>query len=249
MGEKGRTEQGFERDVLKHGIVEGKSENSMNSGRRITGTDIRDSKDYLSVLETKEYVSATRILLYHDLDRPDLQSAKGQLMPEVVEPQRKQLHTMKHCLRYMTGERQCTCEYDIPERFYELVILIGTDWNSDCERRMCMDWVNFCHSGNLIESSMSTQQVVSFSTAENEFYGSVRGVTSGTQFHETFMQFGFLVRCWVLSDYSVAWDIAARTGSGQLKRLQNQIWMYDGKKQFLVERIGTYYDMVDLSMK
>ena len=92
---------------------------------------------------------------------------------------------------------------------------------------------------------MSTQQVVSFSTAEGEFYGIVRGVTSGTQFHETFMQFGFLIRFWILYDYSVARNIAARIGSDQLKHLEDQIWMFDGKKQFLVESIDTFCNMVD----
>ena len=229
MGETARTEQGFEQHALKHGLMEGESENTMSSGRRISVTNIRDSKDYLSVLEMKDYASVTGILLYHDLDRPDLQFAMGQLMTEVVEPQRKQLRMMKHCVRNMTGERRCAWECDIPERFYELVILTDTDRNSDSERRMCVDWVHNYHSGHLIESSMSTQQVASFSTAENELYGIVRGVTSGTQFHETFMQFGFLVRFWILSDYSVARNIAARIGSGQLKRLEDQIWMYDGK--------------------
>ena len=126
--------------------MEGKSENTMSSGRRISNTNVHNNKEYLNMLQMKDYTSVTRILLYHDLDRPD---AMDQLTPEVVEPQRKHLHMMKHCLRHMTGERRCAWEYDIPERFDMLVTLTDMDWVSDSERRMCVDWVHNYHSGRL----------------------------------------------------------------------------------------------------
>ena len=67
-----------------------------------------------------------------------------------------------------------------------------------------MDCVHICHGGHLIEASTSTQQVVSLSTAEIEFYGIVHGLASGIQLRKAFVQFGFSVRLQVLSDSSAA---------------------------------------------
>ena len=83
------------------------------------------------------------------------------------------------------------------------MILSDADWASDSERRRSLDCVHI-YGGHLIEVSTSTQQVVSLSTAESEFYGIVHGAASGIQLREAFMQFGFSVRLRVLSDSSAA---------------------------------------------
>ena len=60
------TEKGFEwhadtkhsRSVLlKHGLEEGKSTSAVSPGSKMSGTNIRDGEDYLSVQDTKEYAS------------------------------------------------------------------------------------------------------------------------------------------------------------------------------------------------
>ena len=118
------TEKGFEwhadtkhsRSVLlKHGLEEEKSTSAVSPGRKISGTNIRDGEDYLSVQETKEYASVAGTLLHHALDRPDLQFAVGRLMSAVTKPQRKHLAMMKHCLRYMLGRCCCVWLFDYQE--------------------------------------------------------------------------------------------------------------------------------------
>ena len=84
------------------------------------------------------------------------------------------------------------------------MILTDADWASDSGSADC---VHIYHGGHLIEASTSTQQVVSLSTAESEFYGIVRGAASGIQLSEALMQFGFSVRLRVLSDFSAAGPI------------------------------------------
>ena len=75
-------------------------------------------------------------------------------------------------------------------------------------------------SGHLIESSTGTQQVVSLSTAESEFYGVVRGAASGIQLREAFTRLGFTVQLRVLSDSSAARAMTARTSSGRVKHVE-----------------------------
>ena len=70
---------------------------AVSLGSKVSGTNIRDSEDYLSVQETKEYASVAGTLLYHALDRLDLQCAVGRLMSAVTKPQLKHLAMMKHC--------------------------------------------------------------------------------------------------------------------------------------------------------
>ena len=80
------------------------------------------------------------------------------------------------------------------------MILTGAHWASDSERSRSVDCVHIYHGGHLVEASTSTQQVEPLSTAESEFYGIAREAASGIQLREAFMQFGFSVRLWVLSD-------------------------------------------------
>ena len=146
-------------------------------------------------------------------------------MSAVTKPQRKHLAMMKHCLRYMLGRRCCAWLFDYQEWPGELVILTDADWASDSERRRSVDCVHIYHGGHLIESSTSTQQVVSLSTAESEFYGIVRGAASGIQLREAFTRLGFTIQLRVLSDSSAARAMTARTGSGRVKHVETRyLW-------------------------
>ena len=90
------TEQGLEwhadtkhsRSVLlKHGLLEEKSTSAVSPGSKASGTNIRYGEDYIGENEAKEYDSAAGTLLYHALERPDLQFMVGLLMLAITEPQ------------------------------------------------------------------------------------------------------------------------------------------------------------------
>ena len=115
-----------------------------------------------------------------------------------------------------------------------------------------MDCVHIYHGGHLIESSTSSQHVVSLSTAESEFYGIVRGAASGIQLREAFTRLGFTVQVRVLSDSSAARAMTARTGSGRVKHVETRfLWVQDRvrKKQFSVGCIDTSPKTADLGTK
>ena len=173
-------------------------------------------------------------------------------MSAISKPQRKHQAMMKHCMRYLVGRRCCAWKFDYQEWPGEIVILSDADWASDSERRRSVDCVHIYQGGHLIEASTSTQQVVSLSTAESEFYGIVRGAASGIQFREAFMQFGFSVRLRVLSDSSAAQAMTARTGSGRVKHVEARyLWVQDRvrKKQFSVGSIDTFHNTANLGTK
>ena len=173
-------------------------------------------------------------------------------MSAITKPQRKHQAMMQHCLRYLVGRRCCAWKFDYQEWPGEIVILSDADWASDSERRRSVDCVHIDHGGHLIEASTSTQQVVSLSTAESEFYGIVRGAASGIQLREAFMQFGFSVRLRVLFDSSAARGMTARTGSGRVKHVKARyLWVQDRvrKKQFSVGSVGTSHNTADLGTK
>ena len=130
------TKQGFEwradtkhsqSVLLKHGLEEGKSTSAVSPGSKASGTNIRDGEGHLGVREAKEYASIAGTLLYHALDRPDMQFAVGCLMSAVTKPKRKHLAMVKHCLRYMVGRRCCAWKFDYQEWPSELVILTDAD--------------------------------------------------------------------------------------------------------------------------
>ena len=224
----------------------------MSPGSKASGTNIRDSEDYLGEHEEKEYANAAGTLLYHAFGRPDLQFTVGRLMSAITKPRRKHQAMMKHCLRYAVGRRCCAQKFDYQEWPGEIVILSDADWASDSERKRSVDCVHICHGGHLIEASTSTQQVVSLSTAESEFYGIVRGEASGIQLREAFMHFGFSVRLQVLSDSSAARAMTARTGSGRVKHVEARyLWVQDRvrKKQFPAVSIDTSHNTAELGTK
>ena len=219
--------------LLKHGLVEGKNTSVVSPGSKASGTNICDGEDYFGEHEAKEYASIAGTLLYHALDRPDLQFTVGRLMSAITKPQRKHQGLMKHCLRYMVWRRCCAWKFDYQEWPGELVILTDADWASDSERRRSVDCVHIYQ-------------------VESEFYGIVRGAASGIQLREAFMQFGFSVRLRVLSDSSAARAMTARTGSGRVKHVEARyLWVQDRvrKKQFSVESIDTSHNTADLGTK
>ena len=132
-----------------------------------------------------------------------------------------------------------------------MVILADAGWASDGEHRRYVDWMHIDHSGDLIELSTSIQQLMSLFTAESEFYDIVRGAALGIQFQKIVVQSGLLVRFWVLSDSSMTWSMTARIGSGQVEHLEVHIWVCDcvRKKQFSMESIDTFCNLVDLGTK
>ena len=146
---------------------------------KASGTNIRDGEDYFGVQQAKECPSIAGTLLHHALDQPDLQFAVGRFMSAVTKPQRKHLVMTKHCLRHML-----CMEVRLPRVARRAGVLIDAYFSSDSERRRSVDCVHIYHGGHLIEASTSTQQVVSLSTAEIEFYGIVRGAASGIQLRE-----------------------------------------------------------------
>ena len=142
--------------------------------------------------------------------------------------------------------------YDYQEWPGELVILTDADWASDSERRRSVECVHIYHGGHLVESSTSTQQVASLSTAESEFYGIVRGAASGIQLWEAFTQLGFPVQLRVLSDSSAARAMTARTGSGRVKHVEARYSLGAGPCQeetFLCGCIDTSHNTADLGTK
>ena len=134
--------------------------------------------------------------------------------------------------------------FDYQEWPDELVILTDADRASDNERRRSVDCVHIYHGGHLIESSTSTQQVVSLSTAESEFYGIVRGAASGIQLREAFTQLGFTVQLRVLSDSSSARAMTARTGSGRVKHVEARYLLGAGSCQ--EETVSSLWDALIL---
>ena len=80
----------------------------------------------------------------------------------------------------------------------------------------------------MVKSWCSTQSIVSLSSGEAEYYGSVKGASIGLGLRSMLGDFGVGVAIRVNTDASAAKGMANRKGLGKVRHMEfNQLWIQD----------------------
>ena len=254
------TEKGFEWHTdTKHstGVCEklGLKESSTTQatpGSRDAGVGLRDGEDYLTGEEKGLYASCAGSLLYHALDRPDLQFTVGRLMSALTAPCRKHVALLKQVCRYLVTRPGAAWKFYYQEWPSMLTVLADADWAANTETRRSTDCVHIYLGGHLLESTSCSQQLVALSSGESEFYGVIRGAAAGIQIKELLGEMGIIVKLKVLTDSSAARGMVRRSGSGRVKHIEARfLWLQEKvRDNYLeVDRIDTSHNTADLGTK
>jgi hypothetical protein len=236
------------------GLVPGESKAAGTPGSRGgPGDASRDAEDDLDEWSAKEYASASGSLLYHALDRPDIQFATGRCMSAISAPKVKHQGVLKGVARYLCDKVECAWLYDYQEKMpNEVTILTDADWATNPENRRSVDCVHIYFGKSLIEASSCTQQVVALSSGESEFYGLLRGAACGLQVRELLKEMGLDMAARVLTDSAAARGVVRRTGSGRVKHLEARwLWIQERVRSgdVVVGCVDTSLNTSDLGTK
>ena len=254
------TEKGFEwhaddkhsREVVRRlNLTQGSSYSSV-PGSKMAGASVKDGEDELDPDSAKEYASLAGTLLYHAIDRPDLQFVVGKLMASLMKPLKKHMAQLKICGRYLIRRTCCAWKFEYQSWPGEISVLCDADWASDGSDRRSVDCTHMFLGGHLLETSSSRQQIVALSSAESEFYGITRAAAAGIQVRECLAELGLVTKLRVFSDSSAARGMVARSGSGRVKHIETRyLWIQDRvrRRQLTIESVDTSHNTSDLGTK
>ncbi len=223
----------------KCGVVDNTKESFVHRNKT-AGLNLPDGEDDLDADEAHKYASCAGTLLYHALDRPDLQFVPGKLMSALTAPKVENLALSKQVARYLKTRGDCCGKFCLQDWASEVVVRADA---TDAETRRSTDRTHLHIGRPLLESSVQ-QQVVGPAWEENEFYELVQGSAIGVQLREALLEkprqmkieystVKLLIETSprVLTDTLGARGIVRRSGPERVKHLENRrLWTQDRSK-------------------
>ena len=110
-------------------LVPGECRSASTPGTKgAAGDQTRDAEDDLSEEDRRVYASASGSLLYHALDRPDLQFSTDRCMSKISAPKVKDQTYIKGVARYLCGKLECVWLFDYQKKApSEITVLCDAD--------------------------------------------------------------------------------------------------------------------------
>ena len=105
---------------------------------------------------------------------------------------------------------------------------------------------------HMVKSWCSTQAIVSLSSGEAEYYGIVKGGSSGLGLKSMLEDFGVKVTIRVNIDASAAKGMASRRGLGKVRHIAvNQLWIQDriARGDLTIEKVNGKENIADILTK
>ena len=222
-------------------------------GRKENTSDLTaDAEDDLDEEGRAIYASAAGSLMYHSLDRPDMQFSTSKVMSAISAPKVKHMAQLKYVARYLVSRGECAWYFKYQEMPAEVLAYADADWASNGDSRRSVDCCHLMLGKNLIETSTSTQQVVALSSSESEFYGVLRSAACALQLRALMVELDLKLTVRVLSDSSGARGMIKRSGSGKVKHLETRyLWLQERhrRKELEIGVVDTSLNVSDLGTK
>lgn len=184
--------------------------------------------------QTKYRVVAARTN-YLCADRPDMQYAGKEVCRFMAKPSDVSMKALKRLGRFILGRRRLVFRFDF-QHAAQLEAYSDTDWGGCLRTRKSTSGGCLMFGGHMVKSWSSTQQSVSLSSGEAEFYGVVRasGIALG---HQSLLKdLGYQIPVRIRTDSSAAIGICQRQGLGRLRHIDTQaLWIQQKVKYKVVE--------------
>jgi hypothetical protein len=158
---------------------------------------------------------------------------------------------LKRLCRYLCGLPRLVFRYDIQDS-EGLTVYSDTDWGGCTKTRKSTSGGCIFVGTHLLKSWSSTQQCVSLSSGEAEYYGAVRAAGAGLGLQALLADLGQKLPVLVFVDSSAAIGIASRQGLGKLRHLDTHtLWLQQAvrSKKVTVRKIDGADNPADLFTK
>ena len=176
----------------------------------------------------RNFRSMAMRLCYLSQDRPELAFAAKELARDVQSPSRYSEAALKRCCRFLVSARRCIWSFPRQSAVSCIEAYSDTDWAGCVRTRRSTSCSLLFHGKHLISASSTTQNVVSLSSGEAEYYGLVKTASRAMGLQALMRDFNKEVTINIYVDSTACKGIASRRGVGRIRHLHVQVlWIQD----------------------
>jgi hypothetical protein len=223
-----------------------------------TGRGMRNALDLLGAEEAATYRRGTGILMYVAPDRFDLQYACKVLAQDMSAPHVISMARLRRVSRYCAGLPDVGTWFQYQAEPTGVTVWVDGDWSGDAVTCKSTSAGAVQHGGHTLETWSVTQQAISLSSGESEFYalgsGCARGLTIKHVLQEVVdaQSSSAIVDMNINTDSDAARGMLHRQGCGRVRHLQTRyLWHQKALKDgdFTVHYVKTSDNPVDCGTK
>ena len=232
--------------------LEGKVKTLTAPGRKPPATGVEGAP--LSEEMRTIYRSATMRYAYLAQDRADLQFSAKELARSMQNPCHHDWENLKKAVRYVLGARRLVQRFTRQPAISEVKIFSDSDHAGCLKTRKSTSSTYAFLGDHLVRSSSTTQQVVSLSSGESEFYAAVKGASVGIGLKALLEELGVEIKKPVrlILDATAGIGMASRRGAGRIRHIHApSLWLQRAvsDQRVCLEKVRGELNPADLGTK
>ena len=228
------------------------TDKEVSPGSKAVGKSHRDGDDELDAKTALRYRSLAATALYVAADRMDIQFTVKVLMTAMTRPRVLDWLRLERLARYLAQRPRLELRFDYQEQPKSVVVIVDADWAGDEVTRKSTDGGGEFMGTHLVDSWVTTQQVIALSSGESEFYAIGNRVARAIWTQNFLRELGINVQVCCRTDSSAAKGICGRIGTGKVRHLEARyLWVQQKVREKLVfmEKVRTDSNVADLQTK
>ena len=186
------------------------------------------------------------------LDRPDIQYAVKELCRTMSRPTESSWRKLTRVAKYLIYRPRMVLDYLWQEEVSELSTYSDANWAGCVTTRKSTSGGVVMAGTHLIKTWSKTQSNIALSSAESEFYATLKSAQESLGIMALAQEFGVTLTTRMHVDASAALGVAQRTGLGKLRHLQTgALWLQEQelKKVVRLGKINGADNMSDIGTK
>jgi hypothetical protein len=212
----------------------------------------KEEQEELNAQDATKYRAITARGIYLAQDRTDIQYAVKELSRKMAKPTKGSWEKLKRLARYLLGRERMITKYKYQKWTGCINVWTDTDYAGCKEtRRSTSGGIIQCGS-HIVKSWSTTQNLVTLSSGESEYYGLVKGGAMALGSRGLMVDMGMKHRIRIRTDASAAKGIALRRGMGKVRHVEvSQLWLQEkvGRGEIEVIKIDGEDNIADALTK
>ena len=178
--------------------------------------------------ESTRYRAIVARAVYLAQDRTDIGFATKELARKMSKPRVKDWASLKRMARYLIGRERSVVRYDYQDAQDTVEVWVDTDYAGCKETRKSTSGGVMMIGGHTVKGWSNTQSVIALSSGEAEYYGMVKGTSSGMGLRSLMKDMDVDINIRVRTDSSAALGVSRRRGLGKLRHIElSQLWLQE----------------------
>jgi hypothetical protein len=209
-------------------------------------------KDAVQGFNASVYRSIAARGNYLAQDRPDIQFAMKEICRSMSSPTVNDWPSVKRLARYLLGAPRMVVKYGFQKLPSKIVVWTDSDFAGCSKTRKSTSGGVVMFGGHCLKTWSSTQEVISLSSGEAEYYALVKAVSQGIGIRNLLQDLGIVVDIEVNMDASAAKAIASRKGCGKIRHIDvATLWVQEkvANKEVKLVKVAGHENLADILTK